>query len=254
MLESTLFPVTEVPIQMEGIVNPEAYKFIVRSDTSKIISCMTNEYKLVTNESIIETATPILKDCGAKLTECKTFSNGARTMWTWTIPDVSVDIGNGDMVNPTITLKNSYDGSLQLHILAGAFRILCSNGLVIGTTISDKMNKHSIYNMNLDKLENSIKDTIDTVENVFINDFPVLTETEIKPKYIKQLIEMFPSFTMEYLTQYLLANNPKTFWDLLNAATWVSTHNMKRNYETTHKLESRIYPKITKWANEVASS
>ena len=109
MLESTLFPVTEVPIQMEGIVNPEAYKFIVRSDTSKIISCMTNEYKLVTNESIIETATPILKDCGAKLTECKTFSNGARTMWTWTIPDVSVDIGNGDMVNPTITLKNSYD-------------------------------------------------------------------------------------------------------------------------------------------------
>ena len=253
-LTNTLFPVQEVPIEMEGIVNPESYKFIVRSDTSEIISCMTNEYKLVSNDSIIETANPILKDCNAKLTECKTFGNGARTMWTWTIPDVSVDVGNGDMVNPTITLKNSYDGSLQLHILAGAFRIVCSNGLVIGTTISNKMNKHSIHNVNLDKLEESITDTINTVEDVFVNDFPILTETEIKPKYTKELIEMFPSFTMEALTQYLLTNKPKTFWDLLNAATWVATHNMKRNYETTHKLESKIYPKITKWANEVASA
>ena len=65
---------------------------------------------------------------------------------------------------------------------------------------------------------------------------------------------MFPDFTIERLTEYLLAHKVHTYWDLLNAATWVSTHVMKRNYETTHKLESRIYPSITKWASQVAKS
>ena len=59
---------------------------------------------------------------------------------------------------------------------------------------------------------------------------------------------------MDALTQYLLGNKINNFWDLLNAATWVSTHTMKRNYESTHKLESRIYPSITKWANQAAKA
>ena len=132
--------------------------------------------------------------------------------------------------------------------------MICSNGLVVGTTISNKMNKHSIYNLNLDKIEESIKDTVDSVQNVFSTDFPKLVETKVKPKHIHNLIKMFPDFTIERLTEYLLAHKVHTYWDLLNAATWVATHVMKRNYETTHRLESRIYPSITKWASQVAKS
>ena len=193
-LSHTMFPVVEVPAikQTDTSNDFTGYKFIVREDTNDILSCVTEEYKLVPNQVIIESAAPILKDVGAVLTEAQSFGNGSRTSWTWKIPGVKVKVGPKDYVNPTITLKNSYDGTVQLHILAGAFRIICSNGLVIGVTISRKVNKHSIYNVNLDKIEDTIRDTVDTVTNVFDRDFPVLTETKVIPKHVAGLIKMFP--------------------------------------------------------------
>ena len=259
---NTIFPVKEVPAvgypfdELGDVVlmDNSGYKFIVREDTGDVLSCVTDKYKVVQNYSVIEAAEPILKETGAVLTEAESFSNGARSIWTWKIPDIKVKVDKKDFVNPTITIKNSYDGSVQLHILAGAFRLVCSNGLVIGTTISNKVNKHSIYNLNLDKIEESIKDTVNSIQTVFSNDFPKLVETKVKPNHIQNLIKMFPDFTIERLTEYLLGHKIHTYWDLLNAATWVATHVMKRNYETTHKLESRIYPSITKWASQVAKS
>jgi len=257
-LKHTTFPVEEIPavgqLFGKGIKEETGHKFIVRKDTGDILSCVTNTYKIVTNSSIIDAAQPVLKESGAVLTEAESFSNGARSTWTWKIPDIKVKVDKKDYLNPTITLKNSYDGSVQLHILAGAFRLICSNGLVVGTTISNKVNKHSIYNLNLDKIEESIKDTVDSIQTIFSKDFPKLVETKVKPNHVHNLIKMFPDFTIERLTQYLLAHKVHTYWDLLNAATWVATHVMKRNYETTHKLESKIYPSITKWASQVAKS
>ena len=254
--KQTMFRVTEIPAIANNSKHDSetGYKFIIREDTNEILSCMTNDYKLITNNQIMDIALPILKEANAQLTEENAFSNGRKSIWTWKIPDIKVKIDKKDYVNPTITLKNSYDGSVQLHILAGAFRLICSNGLVIGTAISNKTNRHSVYNLNLSKLDEFIKDTINSVKTIFSSEFPYLIETKISQKHIKNLIKMFPDFTMSSLTQYLIGKKPETFWDLLNAATWVSTHTMKRNYESTHKLETQIYPSITKWAKQAANS
>jgi len=40
----------------------------------------------------------------------------------------------------------------------------------------------------------------------------------------------------------------KTYWDLLNACTYVATHTANRDRESLHIMESQIYPKITKMA------
>ena len=158
MLQDAMFPVKEIPAIWADKDNGNilkkdtGHKFIVREDTNNVISCVTDKYRMVTNHQVIEAAEPVLKDIGAVLTEEKTFANGARSTWTWKIPDIKVKVDNKDYVNPTLTLRNSYDGSVQLHILAGAFRLLCSNGLIIGTILSNKVNKHSIYNLNLDKM------------------------------------------------------------------------------------------------------
>ena len=251
--ENILFPVKEdIIYKRDG--DESGYKFIMREDTNEILSCMTKEYKLVSNSEVWEAANPILNEMGAVLTEQQTFSNGARTSWTWKIPDVKVKVSKGDELNPQITIRNSYDGSFQLGILSGAFRLVCSNGLMLGNILTHKVNRHSIYNTNLDKIDESIRNTVDTMEKVFIKELPILVKTKTKPTHVKKLVKLFPDFTMEALTQYLLGNKINTFWDLLNAATWITTHTMKRNYESTHKLESRIYPSITKWANQAAKA
>ena len=256
-LSETLFPVTEVPAigVPEGVdekeIDSTGYKFITRSDTGDILSCMTDEYRLVTNSEIMDVAGPLMKKSGAKLCEARTFGNGARTMWQWKLPD-KVKVDSRDYVNPTVTIRNSYDGSIQVHILAGAFRILCSNGMIIGIVISNKSNRHSVYNLHLDNIEEAITDTIETSRKIFSRDFPVLVKTDIKRSHVMQLIKMFPDFVMAEMTKYLVGQNPQTYWDLLNCATFLVTHHMKRNYETTHQLEHSIYPRISKWANNVA--
>ena len=95
-LKHTTFPVEEIPavgqLFGKGIKEETGHKFIVRKDNGDILSCVTNTYKIVTNSSIIDAAQPVLKESGAVLTEAESFSNGARSTWTWKIPDIKVKV------------------------------------------------------------------------------------------------------------------------------------------------------------------
>jgi hypothetical protein len=260
MLTDTLFPIREYPAnyafnQEAGIsdVNTDTgHKFIVREDTNKILSCMTNEYKVVTNKEIIDTAVPILKKHKAELKESISLGNGEKTIWKWIIPDKKIEVSKGDVLNPEIIIKNSYDGSLQVHVLAGAFRLVCSNGLVIGVTLGQSNFKHNINNKNLEKLDEAIEKTI-TRSMEIGDEFDMLVNTKLRESDIMKLVKLFPSQMSEYLVDYLVANKPNDYWGLLNTATYLASHKMNRYYQSTHRLEKEIFPNVKKWAAKAAA-
>ena len=211
---------------------------------------MTNDYKLVTNETVLKYASPIIEKSGGKVKEVKSLNNGAKSIMTWNFPKEKVNIGKNDDLTPEIIIKNSYDGTVGLNILAGAFRLICSNGLVIGIIAENYKNKHSVYNVALDDIESVIKRTVDKTKLIFKDEFPVLKDNKISEKNIINFIKMFPLQANEIITQRLIADRPKTFWDLFNVGTNVLTHNMNRNAESTHNIESRLYNTIKKWAKQ----
>ena len=259
-LNDVMFPIKEYPAYHEAgtwaksdeneTLNNTGYKFIVREDTGKVLSCMTNDYKLVTNETILKYASPIIKKSGGKVKEVKSLGDGAKSIMTWNFPKEKVNIGKDDDLTPEIIIKNSYDGTVGLNILAGAFRLICSNGLVIGIIAENYKNKHSVYNVALDDIESVIKRTVDKTKLIFKDEFPVLKDNKISQKNIVNFLKMFPLQANKMVTQRLIADRPKTFWDLFNVGTNVLTHNMNRNAESTHNIESRLYNTIKKWANE----
>ena len=187
-----------------------------------------------------------------RLREAKVLQDGKKTVWKYAIGNIKVPISIGDEVTPEIVIKNSYDGSWELGIMAGAFRLVCSNGMVIGIVLDKKSNRHSIYNPNIGDLEEMIVNTIENTSNVFKQDFAKLKDTKVNKSHIKKMIEMVPTNVMEGFVQYLCANKPNNYWDLFNAATYVNTHHMNRNNTTTHKFEQQIYPTINKWAKAAA--
>ena len=250
-IESTLFPVKEIPAaySLDNMVNANTgYKFIVREDTGQVLSCMTDEYKLVPNSQIVKAAEPILKQHKAELREAVSLGDGQRTVWKWSLPNTKFEISKGDEMNAEVIIKNSYDGSLQVHILSGAFRLVCSNGMIIGNVVEKHNYKHNVGNLNLDKLEEVIVGVIEKTEEEG-KQLPLLKDTKLRQSHIIKLIELFPSTMSEFITQYLIANKPKTYWDLYNVATYINTHRMNRKYNTTHQLESRLYSSVMKWAN-----
>ena len=255
-LESTMFPVKEVPaIPMKGYgsasnIAKTGHKFIVRQDTGKVLSCMTDDYKVVTNEKIINFTEPIVKKRGGKFKEAEMFGDGARAVMKWHFPEEKVKVSKKDILHPEIIIKNSYDGTVGVNVAAGAFRLICSNGMVIGVVTNEYKNKHSIYNVSLDDLEGIIESTIENTKYLFDNELPVLMTTPIREKHIMDFIKMFPIQANSVVTQRLIADKPKTFWDLFNVGTNVLTHHMQRDAESTHSIEGRIYPKMRTWAND----
>lgn len=255
-LESVMFPVKEIPaiwVDKENgniLKKNTGHKFIVREDTNKVLSCMTNDYKVVTNEKIINYTQTIVEKRGGKFKEAEMFGDGARSVMKWHFPNEKVTVAENDNLHPEIIIKNSYDGTVGVNVQAGAFRLVCSNGMVIGIVTNDYKNKHSIYNVSLDDLEGIIESTIKNTKHLFDNELPVLMTTPIKEKHIINFIKMFPMQANSVVTQRLIVDNPKTFWDLFNVGTNVLTHHMQRDVESTHSIEGRLYPKMRTWAND----
>ena len=162
-IEESLFPVREEPAVFQedpsGYMNT-GYKFIVREDTGQVLSCMTDEYKLVNNQEVVDKTEKVLNKTKAQLKEVKMFGDGARTKYTYIFPNTKVKVATNDYVNPEIIISNSYDGSNAVGVMGGAFRLVCENGLVIGYMLGRTKNDHSIYNNSLDKIEEFIEEDI----------------------------------------------------------------------------------------------
>lgn len=251
-LIDTQFPVMEVPAiykrEDKQLKQHTGHKFIVRTDTNDILSCMTDEYKLVSNEEVITQIKPVMDLNKAVFKEAHIFGDGSRTSWTWYFPQIEVKVADNDVLNPEITIKNSYDGSLELSFTAGAYRVICANGMIIGTIIDMKKNRHSIYNTNLYKIGEAITDTVLKCKGVFVEDFQALIDTKLTKKHIAEVIKTLPQQAVNPFVMYIGRNKMENYWDLLNAFTWVTTHALNRTHESTHKLENKVYPLIRKMA------
>tara|TARA_R100000315_G_scaffold59652_1_gene35592 strand:+ start:2448 stop:3218 length:771 start_codon:yes stop_codon:yes gene_type:complete len=237
-----LFPVKEVPAILQDTHLSTEHKFIVREDTEQVLSCMSNEYKLVTNQEVFEKSSEVIKEFEGTLTETKIFGNGARARWRYRFPQ-TIKVGEDDM-HPEIIMGNSYDGTSQVYMMMGAYRLICSNGMIIGVTFGKFNNRHSVYNPNVKQLDTVLPDMIRTAITAIENDLPELQNIKLNPSDVSKIVELFPEQSIENLVQYLLTNKPDTYWDLLNACTWMSTHVLNRKTEATHKLEQNVYKMI----------
>ena len=190
MLQNAMFPVKEIPAiwadQDNGNILKKntGHKFIVREDTGEVLSCMTDNYRLVKNETIIKAAEPIINKYKGKIKEVNVFGKGQSTHMSWHFPNHLVKIGKNDEMTPEIVIGNSYNGTVGVNIIAGAFRLICSNGLVIGIVASKYKNKHIQSNISLDDFESVISETMDKTKLIFKEEFPILQGTNFKDKHI----------------------------------------------------------------------
>ena len=82
MLSETQFPVKEVPAigiptELDSKeIDSTGHKFIVREDTGEVLSCMTDEYKFITNEKIFSYANPMIKKSEIYLSRTRLEANG----------------------------------------------------------------------------------------------------------------------------------------------------------------------------------
>ena len=213
------------------------HKAIVESDTGRIISVVGKGYNLVQNSEII----PQYEDAIARSNlntagmyrDIQYSHDGARTIVSYTFPAHRIAVKEGDEMDLKITVLNSYDGSWKFMSLVGAFRLLCTNGQIIGDSFSSYYGKHTKsldVEYAISKLENSLevylhnaelwkqyptsKITIQQANNI------LLTLSDGNEKMMELLNATYQKYVFE------MGHN---LWALFNTLTDWSTHADVRN-------------------------
>lgn len=127
------------------IVSPK-YKAIVNPTTESPYAILSKDYTILPHEDVLS---KVLEEIGKnpeygqyKMEGPFFYNEGARMEVNFTFPEVSIPITKGDLVHPQIKVLNGYDGNWGYHLIFGAFRVVCSNGLTIGEKVLELHRKH----------------------------------------------------------------------------------------------------------------
>ena len=80
--------------------------------------------------------------------------NGARAYARWTFPAHQIDVGGTGLVNLEVLSRNSFDNTWPTVMEGGAYRLVCTNLMVLGTVIAYSKQRHT-KNINYYELLNS---------------------------------------------------------------------------------------------------
>lgn len=137
-LAAASFPeVSEVPVPWGEINLQRAYKYkaIVNPEIGKVYQIVLKDYKLIRHEEAVQRIESIIDEnlgLGKYKSATEFYNDGARMRVIYRFYKRSVEIKKGDTVNPELHLFNSYDTTWPFIVLIGVFRLVCTNGLVVG--------------------------------------------------------------------------------------------------------------------------
>jgi len=233
--EAELYTKTGYTYLWDEIVAPR-HKAIVDSN-GRLISVVGKNYNLVQNRDIIpQYEDAIMRsnlDTNGIQRNIQYSHSGARTVVDYTFPSHRVAITDGDELDLKISVLNSYDGSWKFMSMVGAFRLLCTNGQIIGNSFSSYYGKHT-KSLNVGDAIRKLETALDVyLHNVELwKQYPT-TKLSIKDANRillnlagdnDKLMELLHSTYLKYVHQM-----GQNLWALYNAMTDWSTHTEVRN-------------------------
>lgn len=219
------------------------HKAIVDRNNGNVFGITTEAYKLIKYEDLINVVDNIVlnhPEYGDPVKKVETISEGAKLTSEWTFPEVSYQITKGDIVHPSIHVNTSYDSSTLLSVLFGAFRIVCSNGLVIGDQFANYKKKHTQV-FNLEGIKNAISIGMDNFSDQ-VNLWKTWVDkntTSTEYEYVMNTMK-FNKAETEEIHSVVEKNSGVTLTDIkTKTLTYWIFYNILTQY-ITHKVQSKL--------------
>ena len=221
------------------------HKAIVRGDTGDVLGVVGKGYKAIQNSTAFSFFDAARQSFGAEYTSAESLFGGKRIVLTAKLPGV-MEPKLGDIVERTIQLMNSHDGTSSLFCSFMGKRLVCMNGM------TRSVKEAYVYLRHTSKVESRAKEAFRAL-NISAQFF---AEFEIQCKYLtqkivdKQMVSRFldevigsPYTTDESTKEVVesvriqnkrdnvvekfehgLGNSGKTAWDLYNGLTEYVDH------------------------------
>lgn len=230
------FPVALQPLYLAGNREIKDRKAVVRTDTMQALGIVSNGYGLVKHGLVVDTFREAGKEFGVS-EKIQLTNNGGNLFYEMLFPKTEGEVKKGDIVRMRMLIKNSYNGMNSLQIIFGAFRLVCLNGMVIGTKFL-AFNYRHIGNVGGLNNENSldllkVKDTFEQYFHLFNSSMPIMSAMAQKQLSIdKSLFEKefvaLPEYIRRQAFNTFYEDKDKSVWGYYNALTYAITHNLRK--------------------------
>jgi len=247
-----LFNPVKVPvITGTGIDCPE-HCAIVRDDTNTVLSVMGKDYTAFRTDQTFAIADTLMQEKNLKLTRAVETDGGKRILIEL-MGKATKQIGK-DTVNETFQIVDSFDGSKKFHIRYGFFRLVCTNGLMIGEIQAEVGVRHTKHAQ--DRLAEALRAYQRAA--LQMDDIRIRMEALTQKRVDKAMVEKFiegligkvdeKSSTRKQNQRNDLidrfehgrGNNGQTAWDLYNGAVEYYQHIVNPNNENA-RLASHLF-------------
>lgn len=206
-------------------------KAVVRQDTGNVLGIVSDKYELLEHKDVIESFRAALNGMDYQ-EKIQLDRNGGVMFAKYKLNAVQVEVKKGDLVALQFIVKNSYDGTNALQIRLGAYRLVCSNGMVIGKDYFTYSQKHIGKNIDI----KALSDKIAMLSESFQGTLPVMQEMsrrEISDISIDAMFSIkttkLPQYVVDLAREEYLKENDKTVWGYYNSLTSIISHNLKKD-------------------------
>lgn len=145
---------------------------------------VSNRYARVDSRNLIEQTLNTLGKAGVHNVEVKVTARPRASSTihfiTYTLKDFGINIDDG--LYPRIIQRNSYNGECTLSVGVGLYRLVCSNGLMLGKNSFYTTIKHQqgpIFDGKIDGLQPAIAAALDDIHNRLMQSIQRLRSTFI---------------------------------------------------------------------------
>lgn len=228
------FPVELQPIYLAGNKLIDKKKAVVRTDTNESLGIVSDDYGLVKHATVIDSFREAGKEYGVeeKITLAR---NGAQLFYQMTFPKIEMEVKKGDLVRMMMIAKNSYNGMNSLQVIFGAFRLVCSNGMILGTQFISFNYKHigNVGGMIDASITNQYKDAYAQYIKLFGERAPMIQAMIKKPAVGDNLFDpkvtQMPKYLLVEAENSFKENKDQSVWGYYNALTFAVTHKRRND-------------------------
>lgn len=256
MEKSYSFPVTLKPIYTE-VKKDEltdikevigGQKALIREDTGKVLSIVSDNYKLITHEEVVNCAMGLLESVGEAKFNFSMNASGSTLVATAEYRNIKEGVAVGDDVGLRIHVENSYNKTRGVSFYIGGLVLSCMNGMVSSSPLASFRFRHL-------KAEELVLPTVDDLMHSWdsqVSNWRMYAESPIPFKdaemmVLKNLHTILPPKSIHGVVASFReksSGGDVLLWDVHQAVTYAVTHGNKRISELGRILRLKAFDKI----------
>lgn len=237
-------PLTQAFPQFKEVKEFRSKVCLFSHDRSRVFDVVSSKYQVIEHgEAFRRIKTGLEEYFGvAEVTSSvRSIADGARIRAEFKLPLPQLAVKKGDVSEITLVLRNSYDRAWSFSAVLGAWRQVCSNGMMIGEKFGSIKGKHvggTEGAMLLDQLDSILRRA------------PLLQQqwrewASMRVTFDEAVELLEGKFPKKYLDTVLHGSvYPTSMWELYNRCTSFATHqtsSIQRRVEFDERIAKLFY-------------